>query len=112
MVKLVEFSHVEEFKPTFDVVDDLHVYMRNDPMFYRKEYFPMVLKMNDAIQSGSKVNTKEMIVPMINKGVHSYCKQFNLARTSSDIFTDKDISAVAEKIYSEELTAIRNGAYK
>ena len=97
-MRIDEFSNVAEFKPTFDVVDDLHVYMRNDPMFYRKEYFPMVIKMNDAIQAGSKVNTKEMIIPMINKGVSSYCKKFDLARTSNDIFTDKDISAVAEAL--------------
>ena len=42
MVKIVEFSHADDLG--YDVVEDVAIYMRNDPMFYRKHYFPAMTK--------------------------------------------------------------------
>ena len=39
-MRLNEFTDKEELP--FDVVDDTLVFMRNDPVFYRKFYYPAV----------------------------------------------------------------------
>ena len=37
----------EVTEPNFDLIDDTSFYMRNDPEFYRKEYFPAMARIAD-----------------------------------------------------------------
>lgn len=39
------FDQPIDDKLPFDVVDDVCVFMRNDPMFYRKSFFPAIKRM-------------------------------------------------------------------
>ena len=46
-MRIVEFTHPDNKELPFDVVEDAIVFMRNDPMFYRKQYYPTVTKLAD-----------------------------------------------------------------
>ena len=101
-----------DFKPNFDVVDDICVYMRNDPIFYRKNYYPMVDAMEACFNEGEKVDTKDLLFPVVDAAIRKYVEQYQLAKTTEEIFTPEDRMAIAKKIYSEEMSEIRKGTYK
>ncbi len=51
----------------FDLVDDTCMHMRNDPNFYRKEYFPTMASIADMQREGSNNDPRKLIMPMIEK---------------------------------------------
>jgi hypothetical protein len=102
----------KEFGPNYNIVDDLHVYMRNDSDVYRRQYFPMLCAMQEQLAKGKKISAKEVMMPVIKTCMASYNKKFNLANESSDIITDEDIKTLVKKIYTEEIPLIKKGVYK
>jgi hypothetical protein len=102
----------KEFGPNYNIVDDLHVYMRNESEVYRRQYFPMLCKMQEQLSAGKKINAKEVMMPVIKSCMASYNKKFNLANESSDIITDEDVKTLVKKIYTEEIPLIKKGVYK
>jgi hypothetical protein len=110
-MKLFELDNQQDEIP-FDVVEDLTIFMRNDPMFYRKTFFPAMADVSDKMDRGENVDPLVMIKPVVNKGINSYCKKFIKNKRPDDIFTSKDIDACATKIQAEELPNIKKGMYK
>jgi len=96
----------------FDVVDDAVVFMRNDPTFYRKHYFPAVSKLADIKRSGKNIDPMKHLMPTIEKGCDIYTRKYNLARSPEEVFTNEDRNSILEKIYSEEMDQIEKGEYK
>ena len=111
MVKIVEFSESINTDFKFDLVDDASFYMRNDPKFYRKQYYPCMARMADKHSEGSKLN-RDMVMDLIEKGIESYVRKFNLGKTSEDVFKQPDRDALIDKIFSEEMDQIKQGEYK
>ena len=101
-----------EFGPTFDIVDDLHIYMRNNKDMYRSQYFPMLCNMQKAIQANEKISVKKLMMPTIRACGDAYNKEFQLANTMEDLMTLEQARELAKKIYDEEMPLIRKGAYK
>ena len=95
----------------FDVVEDTLCYMRNDPMFYRKQYYPAIANMQDQLKSGNPVNPKEAMLPMVKQGINHYCAKYNIPRKPEDLLQDEEINALVEKIYGDEMELIRQGDY-
>lgn len=102
----------QDFGPNFNIVDDLHVYMRNNDSMYRKKYFPMLCAMQEELKAGKKINAKTIMMPAIKDAMEAYNKQYNLAEKYSDIITDEDVKTLCKKIYTEEIPLIKKGAYK
>lgn len=96
----------------FNIVDDLHVFMMNDPMFYRKQYYPTMCTMSDHPKRCQGKGLKKLLMPMIDKAADSYCKKFDLGRDSAKIIKLQDRLDLAKKIASDEMPRIRNGEYK
>lgn len=111
MVKIVEFHDPVNSNLNFDIVDDASYYMRNDPSFYRKEYFPCMARMADKHSEGAKVD-RTMIMKMVERGIDNYVKKYNLGRSSEDIFKQPDRDALIDKLFSEEMEQIKRGEYK
>ena len=111
-MKLVEFvdNPVDDSLP-FDVVDDVSVYMRNDPMFYRKHFFPTMVKISGLVKNKKKINPIKALGPLVDMACEGYCEKFNVGRTSKDLFDDDDRKALIGKLYSEEMENIRKGEY-
>jgi hypothetical protein len=109
-MRIDEFTNRDEMQLPFDVVDDALVFMRNDPQFYRKNYFPVTANMADTVRAGKDIDRKQ-IGSMVDSGINSYCKKYNIARKPADVFTLEDREAIIEKICSEELKEIEGGSY-
>ena len=110
-MKLFELDNQQDEIP-FDVVDDLAIFMRNDPMFYRKTFFPAMADASDKIERGQSVDPVIFIKPVVDKAVKSYCSTFIRDRRSDDVFTEKDKKACVDKISAEEMPNIKKGMYK
>lgn len=95
----------------FDIVDDLAIYMRNDPTFYRKSYFPALEQMKASFKAKKKYNAEKHWAPIIDSAITSYCKKFNIPNRPVDLVDDNDKKNLIKKIYSEEMTQIRKGTY-
>ena len=100
MVKVNEFHDLDipkEIlpKPDFDVPGDLLIFMRNDPMFYRKNFFPAV--------ETYKTNKKNIlpIKNMISVGLNEYCKKFNIQNPQEDLLNDGDVTELARTIIQD-----------
>lgn len=112
-MKLYEFHNADDqFKPSFDVVDDVHVFMMNDPMFYRKEYYPTMCKIADKFDKTQGKGLGKLLMPMIDRGCGAYCKKFNLSSDPSKLIGLDDRKQIAKKIASEEIPRMREGDYK
>jgi len=109
-MRLDEFYTEEQDLP-FDVVEDTLVYMRNDPMFYRKHYFPAVSNLADCQRSGKDADPKKYLTSMVEKGCNDYVSKFNLGRNSEEVYTIEDRNNLLQRINSEESENIRKGDY-
>jgi hypothetical protein len=95
----------------FDVVDDLTIFMRNDPAFYRKHYFPMMAKVSDMYEKGESIDPIIVMRPTVDKAVDSYCRRYKIKKRPDDLFLDDDRREVCNKVFNEELPHIKEGGY-
>ena len=107
MVRLVEFDTQEL---PFDIVDDVAIYMRNDPMFYRKQLFPAIMRMKSSYDKGKSPDPEKCLGEACNAAMESYCEKFQLG-SPQNVFKKGDRESIIDKLFAEELTQIRNGAY-
>jgi hypothetical protein len=107
----IEVSTEESEDLPFDIVEDLFVFMKNDPMFYRRMYFPTMAKIADAMQANKKVDFKKAVQPMVERAVDIYCKKFDLPKSTKKMFTDEHRSNLIDRIQSEETENIEQGEY-
>jgi len=106
-MRLVEF---EKKDLPFDVIDDVCVYMRNDPMVYRKSLFPAISKMKSIYDNGKSPIGEECLGEVVDTAMESYCNKFQLG-SPRNVFRKGDRESIINKLFAEELTQIRNGEY-
>lgn len=100
----------EDASQEFDLVEDLLVFMRNDPIFYRKSYYPMVIDMMKSIKRKNDVDKKNSILPVVKKGYDEYCKKYSINPKNSQ-YNKQNIFSLISKIYNEEVHNINSGEY-
>jgi hypothetical protein len=110
-MKLFELAqNIEEFKDV-DLVDDLLFFMHNDPAFYRKVLFPRISDMKSKIKSGGQCSEK-YFMPCVDKAVNSYCTKFKIEQDPKSLFSNEELSSLAEKMFHQEKENIEKGVYK
>ena len=82
-------------KPDFNVGEDLLVFMRNDPMFYRKSFFP-------AIEDYKNSKQKPLLVKLVKKGLSSYCNKFGIANPQEELMSSGDVMEVVGQIMKDD----------
>ena len=97
-------------KLPFDVIEDLMVYMQNDPMFYRRHMYPKMIDVQEAVKGGGKVNKKDLI-PMIDHAIASYVKKFNINKRPADLLTTEEKMECISKLLKNEVDNFRKGMY-
>jgi hypothetical protein len=107
----LEVSATESEDLPFDIVEDLHVFMKNDPTFYRKDYFPTMVAISDQARKTKKVDFNSKIKPMIGKAVDLYCEKFGLPKSTKELFNDEKESGLIQRIREEEIPRIQQGEY-
>lgn len=95
----------------FDVIDDMAIYMRNDPMVYRKSLFPAIINMQNQYNKGKLPNAEKCLGEIVDNAMISYCNKFKLG-SPKNVFKKTDRQEIIKKLYSEEMTQIKNGSYK
>ena len=95
---------------SYDIVDDAQVYMKNDPMFYRKQTYPAMCAVQKAVQNGGKYNKKDLL-PMIDKAIESYCTEFKIPKRPADMLTDAEKMECVSRLLRGEVENFRNGEY-
>ena len=90
-------------KPDYDVPSDLLIFMRNDPIFYRKNFFPAIDKY--------KENTKDTspIENMIKAGLGQYCDKFKIENPKEDMMGEGDIQELVRTIIADEMEELDEG---
>jgi len=108
MVMIKEFTNDEL---GYDVVEDAMIYMRNNPMFYRKYYFPAMTKACDCCRENKKLDMSKIVMPMIERGINAYVKQYKIARHPEEVFRPEERQALFDRICNEEMPRIEAGEY-
>lgn len=93
-----------------DLRDDLVFYMRKDPAFFRKAYYPAMCELDDKIDSGKETSATDLL-ELVKLGAYNYVKKFGLQETVGDVFDQEDLEEIAEFIYDEESKKCKEGEY-
>lgn len=106
---------IKEFTTPIDIentnlLDDLHFFMHNDTVFYRKIFYPVIAKVRDRVKSG-KGCKDTVFKSCVDSAVDIYCKKFNIAGNPVSVFTNVDRDSLARKIFEQELEEINKGTY-
>ena len=109
-MRIDEFAQPTDDRLPFDVVDDVAIFMRNDPMFYRKQLFPAIMRMKDRVDTNKKCVAEECLGEVCSRAMETYCNKFNLG-SMKNVFKPEDKGLLINKVFGEEMTQIRNGAY-
>lgn len=107
-MRLYEFAEQPDDLP-FDVVDDVQQYMKNDPMFYRRVYYPTMCKMQECMESQN--DPKDLVGPMVELATKLYVKKYNINKKPEDLLTSEDYDDIINRVYEDEVEALRNGEY-
>lgn len=110
-MRIEEFTKLDNNELPYDVVDDISIFMRNDPMFYRKELFPAIISMKNSYDKKESIDPSEIFSPIVHKASNRYCKKFNIAKRPDELLTKEDYNRLVQKLYSEELGNIQKGIY-
>ena len=94
----------------FNEVEDLIIYMKNDPDFYRQSLYPELLNVQNCVQDGKKYNKKNMI-PIVDSAVESYLKKYEINRLPEEFLLNSDKKECISKILNDEIENFRNKVY-
>ena len=94
----------------FNVVEDLCVYMRQDPNFYRTNLYPAMLDVQEAVKNGGKYNKKQML-PVVEKAIIEYIKKFEIQKRPNELLQDSEKMECISKLLKDETESLRKGDY-
>lgn len=106
MVKLVEFNDRNAEFP-YDIIDDLHFHMRNDTMFYRKQFLPIIVKIAGDVNE--EEGLESLLDPMLERAVNHYCEKYKIPLQQRRLIDSEVLSALKERIMSEDIPAVQKG---
>jgi hypothetical protein len=113
MVKIVEFfNQTDDEGLPFNVVEDVTIFMRNNPSFYRKHYYPAILHLKELFDKKQKANPAKIFSSMIERAAYNYCKEYNVGKRPEELLSKDELRELIQKVYEEELDNIREGAYE
>ena len=109
-MRIDEFAAPMNDSLPFDVADDVTIFMRNDPMFYRKQLFPAVMSMKDRHDAGDDCVAEDCLGEVCSNAMETYCRKFDLG-SPENVFKPEDKGLIINKLFGEEMKMIKDGAY-
>lgn len=111
MVKLVEVTdQAIDDKLPYDVAQDLIIYMRNNPMFYRKHLYPALIDVQEAVKSGKQFN-KRQLFPVIEKAIQGYVNRYGIKKRPEELMGERDKLDCITRLLNDEQENFRQGTY-
>lgn len=96
-------------KLDFDLEDDLLFFMNNDPDFYRKQYYPVMLKFNKYCNSNRRVKPVAFS-KLVNSAYEAYKVKFPVEKLPDQL--DKELcETLCTKIHEDETKNCNEGIY-
>lgn len=109
-MKITELVNPENFNvEDYDLHDDLQFFMNNDPEFYRKHYYPAVIKLKICKDRGTDFDS-EKFAPLVIEAYKIYKNKFPVKNLSKSL-NDEELKEISAKIYETELQNIKSGHY-
>ena len=90
----------------FDLHDDIVFFMKNDPEFYRKEFYPLEIKIT-RMHRTDRDTSPSMLKSLVNSAYKQYRNKFQISELDNDISID-DLKEICEKLHSDILQHIRD----
>ena len=93
----------------YDLMDDLMFFMNNDPDFYRKQYYPTMLKYNKYCKEGKRVSPRGF-EKLVKEAYGIYKEKFpveGLEKTLDNEVCEK----ICHHIHEQETKNCKNGMY-
>lgn len=84
-------------KPDYDVPSDLLIFMRNDPMFYRKNFFPAIERYKEDTKDTTSLEN------MVKVGLGEYCNKFKIENPQEELMGEGDIIDLVRTIIADEM---------
>lgn len=109
-LELNQFSTPEDGKLSWDVVEDLMVYMRNEPDFYRRKVYPSFINIQETVKNGGRFN-KRKLIPLIDEAIESYLKKYEIKKRPEDLMNDAEKMECINKLLKDEAENFRKGFY-
>ena len=93
----------------YDLMDDLIFFMNNDPAFYRKKYFPSMLKFNQYCGEGKNVAPRGF-EPLVKYAYECYQNKFPVEGLEPEL--DKELcEKICNEIHKRETKNCEDGVY-
>ena len=109
-MKLFELHNQDiDVKLPYDLAEDLYIFMKNDPNFYRKQYYPGLCKCSDRVKANKDPQLEPTMRPIIQRAFESYAEKFGVP--SHIKFQTEDEDKVCSMISEEEMDTIRDCGY-
>lgn len=83
-------------RPDYDIAEDLTVYIRNDPMFYRKSFFP-------AFEEYKKKKDSKVLEKMIQNGLKNYCSKFEIPFSPNELMNKQEVATLVSTLIKDEI---------
>jgi hypothetical protein len=102
-MRLYEFTNLDsvEKKLDYDLADDLSFFMRNDPEFYRKKYFPLVSKFKGKCKCND--TPKPVFFKRIVLDAYKVYKDKFQVESLTDELSIDHLKEICTKLHKEEL---------
>ena len=94
----------------YDLQDDLVFFMNNEPMFYRKQYYPTMLKFYKFYKSGRSVSPRGF-ERLVSDGYKDYYNKFRSASLPQRLNPEM-LEKICHHIHTQELENCKNGVYE
>jgi len=94
----------------FDLPDDLIHFMHNDDDVYRRHLYPSIADCIDRYKDKKPTHLK-IFKPAVERSYEVYVKKFPI-RELSDKLDEKMLERICNKLHSDTIQDIKDGAYK
>jgi len=110
IMRIDELVNPENFnKEDYDLQDDLMFFMNNDSDFYRKHYYPSIIKMKLNHDKGKEFDSSKL-VPIVTQAYNNYKEKFPIKNLDKEL-PQTDIDDICSKILETEKENIKQGHY-
>jgi hypothetical protein len=97
----------------FNLTDDLIFYMNNEPSFYRKEYFPAMLKFKKYCEEGKQIHPRAF-KKLVSKAFEQYQNKFQVEGLKDSLSEEmcQEVCAAVHRLESENVKEGHYGKFR
>jgi hypothetical protein len=113
ILELYDEQNQEDYKKpplNYDLKEDLLCFMHNDPHFYRKEYFPLMHKFKNALESGKAIHHRAF-ESICKKAYEQYKDKFKHVKGLEEDLEKDMCEDLCKELHKLESEQVKNGHY-